>query len=57
MAETVIQTKGGPLTENDFEGEAPSPGTSDARYSGAGKKALESLAERVRKMMAEGEEK
>jgi hypothetical protein len=50
MADSVIETKGGPLTVDDFESEAPSPGTSDPRYSGEGKKRLETLADKVAAM-------
>jgi hypothetical protein len=49
--ETVLDTKGGPLTTDDFESEAPSPGTSDGRYSGAGKKSIKSIADRVKKFV------
>lgn len=47
MKQVVIQTQGGPLTDDDFAAEAPSPGVSDARYSGDGKKKIASIAARV----------
>jgi hypothetical protein len=33
MAEVLVETQGGPLTDDDFEADAPPPGSSDARYS------------------------
>lgn len=47
MKTIVIQTLGGPLTDDDFASEAPSPGVSDARYSGDGKKKIADIAARV----------
>jgi hypothetical protein len=33
MTVVVLQTKGGPLTDDDFVGDAPPIGSSDKRYS------------------------
>ena len=45
--EVIIETQGGPLTENDFEGEAPMIGSADARYSTHAELLFDDISNRV----------
>ena len=43
MSKVIIQTLNGPLTEDDFVGDAPKVGASDKKYSKEDKAAMERL--------------
>ena len=47
MSKVLIETKGGPLTDDDFEADAPAPGSSDQRYSPEFLKAFDDLAKEI----------
>lgn len=54
MAEKVIETKGGPLTDDDFEGDALPIGGSDDKYSDETKKRLDEIVRRAQRAQREG---
>lgn len=51
-AKVVINTKGGPLTEDDFVSDPPAPGSSDKKYTALSQNDFKKLSERVSKLLS-----
>jgi hypothetical protein len=51
MTNVIVHTRGGPLTDDDFESEAPVPGSSDHKYDDDSKDKFQAILARVKQQV------